>query len=366
MSTPNKPELRVLQLISTPLKFNGQTLFPLRIAKPMKRVRSDFLSYSIADERVRAEVEAMGGEVFIAPHRLKHPLKYILFVSRLVREQGCKIVHCHGNSCTLAIDLLAAMLGGAKVRIAHSHNSQCLFSALHRLLRLPFDHLYTHAMACGDEAGRWLFGKKPFTVIRNAIDTHAFAFNAEVRAELRREFGCEDKTVLGCVASLNEIKNHAFLLKVYAELLQRNPDYLLMLVGEGPLHEELEQQARALGVADRVRFLGLRTDMPRLLQMMDVMALPSKFEGFPTVALEWQCAGLPVLLSENITPDCAFTRCVQFLPLDVEAWVSAILGMSEADRAAASRSGIVALTQAGFDLTSAAKELEESYHRFID
>ena len=365
MNISNKSSLRVLQLVTTPLKFNGQTLFPLRMAKHMKRTQSDFLSYSIADEQVRAEIESMGGEVYVAPHRLKHPLRYIRYTAKVVRENGYPIVHCHGNSCTLAIDLLAARLGGAKVRIAHSHNSQCLYSALHRLLRLPFNRLYTHAMACGDEAGKWLFGRKPFTVVRNAIDARAFAFDPEARAALRREYGCEDKTVLGCVASFNEIKNHAFLLEVFAGILQRNPDYLLMLVGEGPLRASVEQRARELGIADRVRFLGLRTDVARLLQMMDVMALPSKFEGFPTVALEWQCAGLPVALSENITPDCAFTRHVHFLPLDAEVWISGILGIPEIDRAAASRSGIVALSQAGFDLASAAKSLEDDYRRFV-
>ena len=190
-------------------------------------------------------------------------------------------------------------------------------------------------MACGEEAGRWLFGKHPFTVIRNAIDTHAFAFDADIRAALRREYGCEENTVLGCVASFTDIKNHAFLLKVFAQILERNPSYLLMLIGEGPLRESVEEQARQLGIADSVRFLGSRSDVPQLLQMMDAMALPSLFEGFPTVALEWQCAGLPVIMSENITPDCAFTRHVQFLPLDAEAWVSAILGLSKIDRAAA-------------------------------
>lgn len=366
MSTCNKPELRVLELISTPMKFNGQTLFPLRITKQMKHVCADFLSYHLGSDEVRTEIEAMGGNVYIAPHRLKHPLRYLQFTSRLVREQGYDIVHCHGNSCTLAIDLLAAKLGGAKVRIAHSHNSQCKFAVVHHILRPLFNRLYTHAMACGEEAGRWLFGKRPFSIIRNAIDIRAFAFDPELRDSLRKEYDCENNVVLGCVASLTDIKNHAFLMKVFAGILERNPSYLLMLAGDGPLRENLEQQAKQLGIADSVRFLGSRNDIAQLLQMMDVMALPSLFEGFPTVALEWQCAGLPVMLSENITPDCAFTRHVHFQALDTEAWISAILGLSEFDRAAASRSGIVALSQAGYDLSAAAKALEENYRRFID
>lgn len=366
MSTSNKPGLRVLELISTPMNLNGQTLFPLRIAKAMKRVNADFLSYALEDERVRTEVESMDGSVYIAPHRLKHPIRYLRFTSKLIRQQGYPIVHCHGNSCTLAIDLLAAKLGGAKVRIAHSHNSQCKFTALHHILRPLFNRLYTHAMACGDEAGRWLFGKKTFTVIRNAIDTRTFAFDPGIREALRREYGCEDNIVLGCVGGLTEVKNHTFLLKVFSEILQRNPSYLLMLVGDGPLRKTLEQQAHELGIDDRVRFLGLRSDVAKLIQMMDIVALPSLFEGFPTVALEWQCAGLPVLLADTITHDCALTRHVHYVPLDVDSWTSAILGLSEIDRAAASRSGVVALSQAGFDLSTTAKALENDYFRFSE
>lgn len=366
MSTSNRPDLRVLQLITTPLNLNGQTLFPLRISKHMKRVRADFLSYAIIDDRVRSEIEAMGSEVFIAPHRLKHPLKYIRYVSKLVREREYSIVHCHGNSCTLVIDLLATKLGGAKVRIAHSHNSRCLYAALHRLLRLPFDRLYTHAMACGDEAGRWLFGKKPFTVVRNAIDARAFAYDESIRAALREEFSCGKNTVIGCVGSLTEVKNHAFLLNAFAGVLQRNPDYLLVLAGEGPLRETLLQQAQTLGIADRVLFLGRRADIPRLLQMMDIVALPSLFEGFPTVALEWQCAGLPALLADTITRDCAFTGNVEFLPLETDAWTDALLAVSLPDRAKASRAGIDAITRAGYDLARAAAELERDYFNFTD
>lgn len=364
MSTSRKSELRVLELISTPMRFNGQTLFPLRIAKHMERVHTDFLTYYVGDERIREEATAIGAKIHVAPSRMKNPIGYIRFVSELIRREAYSVVHCHGNSCTLAIDLLAAKLGGAKVRIAHSHNSQCRFALLHKLLRPLFNHLYTHAMACGDEAGRWLYGKKPFTVIRNAIDTRAFSFNADVRASLRKEFDCEESTVVGCVANFTEAKNHAFLLRAFADAHSRNPDLCLVLVGDGPLRESMQQLARELNIADSVHFLGLRTDVPRLLQMMDVMTLPSLFEGFPTVALEWQCSGLPVLLADTITSDCAFTRSVRFLPLDKDAWVSAMLDATTADRAAASRSGTVALAQAGYDLSTAARELEDDYFRF--
>ena len=359
-------KLPVLELITTPMGFDGQTLFPLRITAPMDRVRADFLTYGGCDDRIRAQVEARGGQVFVAPSRLRHPIRYIRYVSGVIRQNGYRVVHAHGSSCTLAIDLLAAMLGGARVRIAHSHNSQCRFTLLHRLLRPLFMALYTRALACGDAAGHWLYGKRPFDVVRNAIDTRAYAYDPAARDSARAELNLGDSLTLGCVAGFTAIKNHAFLLDVFARLLKRRPDCTLVLVGDGDLRDELTQRAQALGVADRVRFTGVRTDVPRLLQAMDAMLLPSLFEGFPTVALEWQSAGLPVLMSDSVTRDCALTGLVQFLPLEPERWVQAVLDLPTTDRAKSSREGVDALTRAGYDLQTASKWLEAEYLRLAE
>lgn len=359
-------KLPVLELITTPMGFDGQTLFPLRITAPMDRVRADFLTYGGCDDRIRAQVEARGGQVFVAPSRLRHPIRYIRYVSGVIRQNGYRVVHAHGSSCTLAIDLLAAMLGGARVRIAHSHNSQCRFTLLHRLLRPLFMALYTRALACGDAAGHWLYGKRPFDVVRNAIDTRAYAYDPAARDSARAELNLGDSLTLGCVAGFTAIKNHAFLLDVFARLLKRRPDCTLVLVGDGDLRDELTQRAQALGVADRVRFTGVRTDVPRLLQAMDAMLLPSLFEGFPTVALEWQSAGLPVLMSDSVTRDCALTGLVQFLPLEPERWVQAVLDLPTTDRAKSSREGVDALTRAGYDLQTASKWLETEYLRLAE
>ena len=101
--------VRVLELITVPADFNGLTRFPMRLMAKMdpSAVRADLLTYAVGDERIRGEIEAMGARLYVAPHRLKHPLRYMHFVASLVRENRYDIVHLHGNSCTLAIDLWA-------------------------------------------------------------------------------------------------------------------------------------------------------------------------------------------------------------------------------------------------------------------
>jgi len=357
-------KLRALELITTPLAISGLPLYPLRLAQHMTDVSVDFLTYYIADERAAEAARACGAKVIEAPHRLRHPVKYIRYVSKLVREGDYDVVHAHGNSCTLAIDLLAAKLGGCRVRIAHSHNSQCRFTLLHRLLRPLFNRLYTHAMACGEEAGKWLFGDRPFTVCKNAIDAARFTFSEDDRRSARAELNLGDSFVLGSVGALTEIKNHAFLLEVLAQLHRRGHDCILVLVGDGPLRDSLLEKARELGVADRMRLTGVRTDVPRLLSAMDAMLLPSRFEGFPTVALEWQSAGLPTLMSEAVTPDCVLTGAVRRLPLHTDAWIDALLSLKPADRPQACRTGREAVAAAGYDLTQAAAQMQSDYRRF--
>ncbi len=353
--------VRVLELITVPADFNGLTRFPMRLMAKMdpSAVRADLLTYAVGDERIRGEIEAMGARLYVAPHRLKHPLRYMRFVASLVRENRYDIVHLHGNSCTLAIDLWAAKRGGARVRIAHSHNTACKFTLLHRLLRPAFNALYTHAYACGDEAGRWLFGRKPFRIIPNAVDAEALAFSEPARADVRAEFGLKDEPLLGHVGNFVPAKNPLFLM----EVLNRLPECRLLLAGDGPMRAEVEARSAEMGLSGRVIFAGARGDMPRLYSAMDALLLPSLFEGFPTVALESQCAGLPTILSEAVTRDCALTDFAAFEPLDAERWAARIregLGQNRAQQSAEGRSAVV---QAGHDLTRLAADLQAEYLR---
>lgn len=355
---------RVLMISSVPFDLSGLPLFILRLAGAMdpQRVQVDLLCGGTPSEEA---VRLARQPILSAPNRLRHPAAYIRRVSKLIRENQYDVVHAHGNSCTLTIELLAAKLGGARVRIAHSHNSHCRYRLLHHILRPPFDHLYTHAFACGQDAGKWLFQNRSFAIIPNAIDTGRFAFSAQARREVREELGLSDSArVIGCAAHFNAQKNHSFLLDAFAQAAKDDPDLTLILAGDGPLKEPTQQKARELGLEARIRFLGLRGDMPRLLSGMDIMALPSLFEGFPTVALEWQCAGLPILLSDRITRDCALTQAVQFLPLNENDWAEAMKTPPSHDREASSRAGRLAVSKAGYDLKQTAEKVMRAYQTF--
>lgn len=359
--------VKVLCVMTVKPAYDGPTLAVVRLARALDREKVQFDLTFIAEppEDIRAQLEKLGCKIHLLPGRLRHPLRYMLALNKLVRNGGYEVVHAHGNSCTLAIDLMAAYLGGARTRIAHSHNSFCKYRAAHRVLRPMFDRLYTHALACGEEAGRWLFRERPFSVVRNASETGSLAFDARARAEYREKLGLTDGTLaLGCVANLNAQKNHGFMIDMFAQLHEARPDMRLILVGDGPLRGDIERSIAERGLTGWVTLLGVRSDVAKLLQAFDVMLLTSLYEGFPNVLVEWQCAGLRALVSDRVTPDAALTPLVEFLPIDAGAdpWVEALKDAhADPKRALVSERALAEIREKGYDIAAVAREHEEMY-----
>ena len=357
---------RVLYVVTVRLAYEGITMSALNFIRNMDRtkVHVDVASPGPVDEGIRQELESLGCAVHIIDGRLKSPAGYMLKLMQLVRRGGYDIVQAHGNSCTLAIDLMAAYLGGAKVRIAHSHNSFCKFMKAHKLLRIPFDMLYTHSFACGKEAGEWLFPGKRFTVVRNATDSRKYLFDPGVRAEYRSRLGLGNELVLGSVAGMNDQKNHMFMLAVLADLKRVRSDVKLVLVGDGPLRGDIEERVSRLGLEGDVVFTGVRRDVPQLLQAFDVMLLPSLYEGFPCVLVEWQCAGLRALVSDTVTGDADLTGLVRYLPIDkgTAPWVDVLKDIRpDDDRAMTSANAVMQVRDKGYDIVRTAKDMQKFY-----
>ena len=139
---------------------------------------------------------------------------------------------------------------------------------------------------------------------------------------------------------------------------QRDPEAILLLVGVGPLQQEMAQRAVELGIAEKVLMTGNRDDVPELLAAMDVFALPSLFEGLPVTLIEAQAAGLPCVITDNITSDLDVTPLLRRLPLgDAAQWADALL---ERRPHLDTRQ---ALVRAGFDIRASARMLSELYLR---
>ena len=251
------------------------------------RIRCDLVCPNEPGERARELIGQTGGEVFVLGGRNRRPTEYLKNLSRIIRERGEEIVHAHGNSATLYLEMLAAKRGGAKNRLPHSHNTTCKMKMADRLLRGAFYGSYTHAMACSATAGEWLYPKRDYDVLNNAIDAEAFRYSVSAREETRERMGLlPEETVFLHIGAFNQQKNQAFLLEAFQFFLRREPNARLLLVGDGEQRASCESRAEARGIRRQVEFLGQRDDIPALLSAADAFVLPSLHEGLPLTLIE--------------------------------------------------------------------------------
>lgn len=303
------------------------------------------------------------------PSRNRKPAAYLAALIKLVKQERYDIVHVHGNSATLALDMLGAKLGGCQIRIAHAHSSSCTHPWMNRMVRPCFERLYTDGVACSTKAGEWMFGTRPFFIAPNGKNIERFLFNASVRETVRKEMGLEEQIILGHVGGFQPSKNHDFLIQVFRELVHRDKRYRLWLIGEeNELQNALKTKVKNYGLKESVCFLGFRPDVERYLCAMDAMIFPSLYEGLPNVVIEWQIAGLPCLLSDTITRECAATDLVQYLPLSAgaDAWADAVQAIRFSNREENQQAICTAITEAGFDIKADAERLKRHYLQLLE
>lgn len=324
-----------------------------------ERVQFDFLVDADSTLVPTGEIEALGGRVIVVPPYQKLP-SYERELECLFREERWPIVHSHVNALSV-FPLGAAKRAGVPVRIAHSHSTAGKGEPLRGIMKSVlrnFSNVYpTHRFACGDLAGKWLFGDNAkFELVRNAIDLDRFAFDRTVRSRVRKELHIPNDTlVIGNVGRFMSQKNHTFLIEAFRIFHCEHPDSLLLLVGEGGLRPKVETAARDAGIESCVRFLGQRSDVADLYQAFDVFALPSLYEGLCVVGVEAQRSGLPCVFSDAITKEISLTGKVRFLPIDdPRVWANALMP-SGASREVDTRSF------EEYDIVTAAKKLEGRY-----
>jgi len=204
-----------------------------------------------------------------------------------------------------------------------------------------------------------LFPNKEYMVLNNAIDSARFRFDGMVRSEVRKELGLSHELLLGTVGNIAGEKNPFGMIEIFKHVKRSRPDAKLLWVGKGgSLLPQVEEKLREEGLRDSVILTGVRPDVDRLMQGMDVFILPSLWEGLPVVLMEAQGAGLPCFVSEAVTREAAITDLCTFLPLDApEKWAQAILDPALPERRDTSQQ----IRDAGYDIRTTAKWLEEFY-----
>ena len=326
----------VLFVATSRLCVDGLTEILLKVARIAAREYAiGFALGEGCNAEIRPKLEALGS-VYELPSRKKQLPRYMAALAALVQKSGYGIVHIHGNSATMAFDLLAAQHGGAEVRIAHCHNCARQPVLKQATLGRVLNRLVTDPVACSRAAGEMLY-TKPFRVLVNGIDCERFSYAPAVRERMREMLGLQDNFVVGHIGRFSEQKNHGQLLHIFKAVLQRQPQARLLLCGEGENLAQAQQEAEVLGIAGQVLFCGSVKNPEDYFQAMDVFVLPSLFEGLPIVGVEAQASGLPCVFADTITREVGILPESCFVPLaapDV-VWAEQILQRKTPERALA-------------------------------
>ena len=353
-------------------RLNGMTSVIMNYYRNMDKsnIQMDLLVINEIEQAYSDEFKKNGSKVYYL-QRKKNPLYYCLKLKSLLEKEGYDIVHVHGNSAMMLPEVWIAKRAKIPVRIAHVHNTTCAHMLLHRCFYPVFRRTYTHGFACGEDAGRWLFREQPFVEIKNGIEVKQYAYKEEVRTEYRNHIHAEGRKVIGHIGNFIVQKNHSFLIDVFAQLIKKDADYLLLLISEGYLLEEIKEKVEKLGLTDQVIFVGKTTEVSKYLQAMDLFVLPSLHEGLPVSLIEAQAAGLPCIVADTVAREADLTDSIEYLSIqDSDIWVNQIQEkikmLPKRNREECSAKWQAMIGEVGYDITCNANKMRELYFSYYN
>lgn len=370
----SKSTLRVLQVF-TILNRGGAESMIMNYYRHIDRnkVQFDFLVHREERGVFEEEIESLGGKIYRMP--AINPLlikKYYRELDDFFKLHPYSIVHSHINTFS-SFPLKVAAKNNIKCRISHAHTTTRPLSVSF-IRKKPIDaakilfknirknslkKYSTHLMACGEQAGYWLFGKSNYEVLPNAIDSIEYIHNTQTSVSLKKKYNLENNLLIGHIGNFSYPKNYPFILSVFKQIKKNKKESKLVLIGDGKLRNEIEKIAITLELLDDIIFFGVRSDVAELLQMMDVFLFPSHYEGLPVTLVEAQASGLKIFASDVITREVELTDDITFLPLDKspEFWADQIIKAIPYER----KDNSEVIKAKGYDVVENAKRLENFY-----
>ncbi|ASI86345.1 MULTISPECIES: glycosyltransferase family 1 protein [Bacillus] len=361
--------IRVLQVLGS-LNNGGSQAMIMNVYRNINRekVQFDFIIDKPGEVYYKEEILRLGGRVYELPrYRGKNHFSYVKAWHNFFKEhREYKIIHGHVRS-TATIYLSIAKKYGLR-SIIHSHSTSSgvgISSVVKNILQYPLRYTVDNLFTCSEEAGKWLYGnkvstKKNYKIIKNAIEAEKYIIDPIIRKEKRIELGIDDRLVIGHIGRFAYPKNHEFLLEVFKSIQEKREDATLLLVGDGELKRKIEEDAALMGISDKVIFTGARSDIPDLLQVMDIFVFPSHFEGLGIVVVEAQAAGIRCIVSDAVPQEVFMTDLVEGISLKdgADYWAEKTLENVEGYEKRNTYKEIVAK---GYDISESVSWLEKFY-----
>ena len=322
-------------------------------------------------------VRQCGSKIYAVGDVGKGPIRKYFTTRRdiryIIKNGEYDVVHVHWGHFDRIPDEFAAKLYGVKKIIIHSHSggleSSVPFYRTRTILQKCLKHLYpylaTDFFTCSDKASEWAFPKSLIkenrvVQINNGVDVDVFSYSDELREKYRKKLQLNDEFVVGHVGRFTEVKNHTFILDVFYEIHRIEPNSKLLLIGNGPLSNDIRNKISSLNLNDNVIMFGNSTEVFGMMAAMDIFLFPSIYEGLPVSGIEAQAMGLKVFASENISKDVIITNnwITKSLHDTAENWAHDIISQGRNYPRMNMRNDI---EKAGFSIEKTVKYLEEVY-----
>lgn len=360
--------IRILQLPGSINLDDGRMSAIMNVYRNIDRekIQFDFAATKKDGQTFESEIRKLGGRVFTLSES-KSSLKNIRkLVKELLQSTNYMYLHYHSISpwgCSLGL----AHKYNTRV-IVHSHSAGLSDSLIkkirNRIFSLNIPLFSDKRIAVSPEAGKALFINQNFTLIPNSIDPNKFSFNSNYRLQIKEELNLNKHTkVIAIVGHIYKVKNQEFGVDIFNELLNSNPNLILLIIGSGntsdnKYYSEIKQKIKLYNIQKKVKFIGSISNMNKVYSAIDEIWIPSIYEGLPTVALEAQANGLPVIISNNVTKILKLNRNVIFSNLTTNSWINNVKEVSLEDR---DTNAISNFENSIFNIKRIVKEWEKIY-----
>lgn len=293
-----------------------------------EKFQFDFTNVTEDDIVYKKELEKDDCKVFKLTPRYKNYKKHIDDLKNIFLNNDYDYVHYNIMSYSWYEPIIVANKYSKAKIIIHSHCGSSNYlkgnhfrtTILNILGKYKTRRIPYIRVACGKQAGDYMFGKKKYLVFNNGIDLEKFKFNEKYRKEIRGSLNIDKKTNLyGLVAAFFPIKNHEFLIEIFNEILKKENNSKLVLIGEGETKQKIKGKVEELDIKDKVLFLGKRTDVYKIYSALDIYIMPSLTEGLSISLVEAQVNGLKCYTSDGVDTNSDITGNVKFISLKKSA-----------------------------------------------
>ena len=309
------------------------------------------------------EIIKLGGKIYYIPNVNKvGPILYVKNLKTFFKKHPeYQILHTHFSHFSGLIAKVASKSNVSTI-ITHSHNTSTDAKGLKLIykkhIKKYIKKYATDYFACGQDAAKYMYGTTPAIIIKNGIDIEKYKFNQKDRKKYREELKIKDDTiVIGTVGRICEQKNPFFILNIFKEYVNLNNNSVLLLIGNGPLYDKLQENINESNLEEKVIILR-NVDAIKYYNVMDYFLLPSLFEGFPFVLIEAQVNGLPIFSSTAVPFESNVSGKIEYIDLKKgeKYWSKKIN-----DVAPIRYDECEKIEEAGYNIKTTAKKLEKFY-----